>query len=313
MRVASLVKIVFFLFPRETVIAIGRLIKISAFPRAVRQAFEVRPRRCLEGPSALYPLGALDVEEHLREQILMAIRDIGGIHNLLELYGRSWRRVYLRFFVYHGKWYEWLSWITFTGGLRHYEAGRLARYYNSLRVSNYCGFLRLNNKEWIRHRFEQFKILRGLGIDPVGRSYVEYGGSTGLLALAASVFGFSSVFLVDICERDLRFAKDFLSKIAASASIGIHDRLPSAQNYDVISCHQVIEHCDQPEAILKELYERLSPGGLLFISTGYHVFPHPGHLFMRQAEFEQLAESVGFVKKDIQPTGDFHYLFYRQK
>ncbi len=297
-------KIILFKVPREFITVIWRIINLTVRPRFVRDAFsinyvELKPK-------------VEDVEFHIRQEIVSILKHNLGINNLLELYGQCWLQVYFRFFILNGKLQEWWFWIIFTSGLRKFSVDRLEKYYNKLTVSNYCGFLRLNNYGWILHRFEQFKIMKELGINPAEKIYLEFGGSTGLIAFAARLFGFSSVSLVDVTRRDLEFARILFSKIVVASSIHVSEQVENEDTFDVISCHQVIEHTNEPEIMLTRLYGYLNPGGLLFISTGYHVFPHPGHFYLEKEDFEKLMEKIGFQKFKKQPIQNYSYLYYRE-
>ena len=49
---------------------------------------------------------------------------------------------------------------------------------------------------------------------------------------------------------------------------GFVDELPAAQKFDVVTMWDVIEHLEDPLAVLKSAAARLAPGGRLFVETG---------------------------------------------
>jgi 2-polyprenyl-3-methyl-5-hydroxy-6-metoxy-1,4-benzoquinol methylase len=88
------------------------------------------------------------------------------------------------------------------------------------------------------------------------------------------------------------------------------------QRFDIGCCHQVLEHLSDMRPCLEHLSQLVRKGGILFLSTGFHLYPHPGHLRMnlqhRGHEAELLAP-FGFtpLKLDFTPFGleDFLHVF----
>jgi len=81
----------------------------------------------------------------------------------------------------------------------------------------------------------------------------------------------------------------------------IEQVLPQLENnYPAITMFDVIEHLEKPEIVIQNIYEKLSPQGLLFISTpnvnsimtrlGYTVLPSHLHYFSRQSLTDILAK-----------------------
>jgi SAM-dependent methyltransferase len=89
--------------------------------------------------------------------------------------------------------------------------------------------------------------------------------------------------------------------------IGSIEALPVGDgSFDVVLCTQVLEHCDDPIAAVRELRRVVAPGGCVLASTHgvyvYHPVPHDRwrwthegleHLFRQQAQWSTVAVSPG--------------------
>ena len=96
-----------------------------------------------------------------------------------------------------------------------------------------------------------------------GRSFLDYGGGTGIASLAALQLGLD----VTLCEID-RQALQFAAQLAGPH---LHtcrepDQLPD-NAFDLIYADNVIEHVPDPLALLRLLYSRLKPSGRLVLRT----------------------------------------------
>jgi len=94
------------------------------------------------------------------------------------------------------------------------------------------------------------------------------------------------------------------------------DRLPFAANvFGVIICTQVLEHVQEPERVLEELFRVLQGGGTACITApqgwGVHQPPHDYFRFTSYA-LSYLLQKVGFEQITITPScGYFGYLANR--
>jgi len=97
-----------------------------------------------------------------------------------------------------------------------------------------------------------------------GMTFLDYGGGTGMAALAASELGLET-FLYEIDEE----AVEFLSALKQNKPIGIYSDLSQfkEKKFDVILCDNVIEHVDAPKELMKRLYSLLQPNGVLIFKT----------------------------------------------
>ena len=87
------------------------------------------------------------------------------------------------------------------------------------------------------------------------------------------------------------------------------DDLPFADaTFDCILCTEVLEHCADPLASLREMHRVLRPGGAVFLTTPFSVGIHEApYDFYRYTPFalRHLAEGSGFTVASIEPRGDY--------
>ena len=180
----------------------------------------------------------------------------------------------------------------------------LSAYYNSFQGLPYCGFLKLHNDAWVAARVEQFQWAgSNLGLKSRG-SYLEVGGATGLLPMIALHYGYEnvvnneiSVLASGIAERTARILGLDLENLQSLVAKG-------RENFDVISCHQVIEHYLAPEELISQIRSMISPKGVIFFSHGYHLPNHPGHLpLMKPSAVEGFLCNQGLKVVEVLPKG----------
>lgn len=103
------------------------------------------------------------------------------------------------------------------------------------------------------------------------------------------------------------------SKIDVASSL---DCLPFGSDiFDIIICTQVLEHVQEPQRVLKELFRTLKRGGVVLISApqgwGVHQAPHDYFRFTCYA-LSYLLEQAGFEQITTTPScGYFSYLANR--
>lgn len=111
---------------------------------------------------------------------------------------------------------------------------------------------------------ERYKLNIIQGFKQEGR-FLEIGPSYGALSLLAKEAGFS----VDALEMDPACC-DFLQSLVGVRTIHSSDPLKTLSllgQYDVIALWHVIEHLDQPQAIVRAIAEHLAPGGIVALAA----------------------------------------------
>lgn len=87
------------------------------------------------------------------------------------------------------------------------------------------------------------------------------------------------------------------------------ESLPFAEeSYDRVLCTEVLEHCADPCAALREMARVLKPGGRVFLTTPFlvpeHEMPHDYFRFTSSA-LRMLAEEAGLTVVSVLPKGDY--------
>ena len=181
--------------------------------------------------------------------------------------------------------------------------------------------LRLN---WIEDRTNEH-----LGSPLQGKKVVDIGCGGGILAHSMAVRG-ASVLGIDLGDENLKAAAIHADKTGMSEQVQFRcvpaEVLASqeAEQYDVVTCMEMLEHVPDPSAIVQACFDLTKPGGVCVMSTinrnpKSYLFAivgaeyvlnlvdkgtHDYHKFITPAELDQMALRAGFRRFDM--TG-LHY------
>jgi 2-polyprenyl-6-hydroxyphenyl methylase/3-demethylubiquinone-9 3-methyltransferase len=111
--------------------------------------------------------------------------------------------------------------------------------------------------------------LAACGLDPHGLATLDVGCGGGLLAEELARLG-CVVTGVDLSEPSLAVARAHAvrSGLAITYVAALAERLPFADaSFRLVSCCDVLEHLDDPDAALAEIARVLAPGGVFFYDT----------------------------------------------
>ena len=102
---------------------------------------------------------------------------------------------------------------------------------------------------------------------PSSGKVLDVGCGNGLMSMAIGQKGYQ-ILGVDISEKALQKAKrnNTLSRVNFKA-ISADDLVADGNTYDAVICSEVLEHLDDPNSLLRTLYQLLSVRGVLIITV----------------------------------------------
>lgn len=139
--------------------------------------------------------------------------------------------------------------------------------------------------------------------------YLEVGGGHGLyISEATEILPDANFDLVDISPVSLSIAKKMTEGKGINYVLSDIFEYHKDASYDFITMGEVLEHVEDPLALLKQLHRLVKPGGKVFITTPTNA-PAIDHIFLfnntdevksliKEAGFDIL-ESRNFVSEDI--------------
>jgi len=179
-----------------------------------------------------------------------------------------------------------------------------------------------------RHRFREDYLLRAVQTYAPGKRVLDVGCGAGSMLQRLAKAGYQP-FGLDMALPFLIYLQQKLQNTQISLLKGDLFQLPWANNkFDAVVISEVLEHIEDDEAALREIWRVLRPGGVCVLSVPadpeqYDWFDRwVGHLRRYQkTELQQRLESQGFTVKSIHFFGfplvrlfhQFVYLPYLRK
>lgn len=154
----------------------------------------------------------------------------------------------------------------------------------------------------------------------VKSNLLDVGAALGDFLLAARKLGWTKLSGVEVSTYGCQFA--------ASRRLKLHQGtlkdIPSTKQFSVITSQDVIEHVTDPLVELKQIYQHLRPGGLLYLVTPditswwskilgpywYHYKPGEHVVYFSSQTIYQALTLTGFQNISVQPTQHFMSLEY---
>lgn len=140
------------------------------------------------------------------------------------------------------------------------------------------------------------------------QSAFDYGGGSGLSTSSLASQGIEKVVLIDESTNALEFARwrDHEAGIKGveylQESALIADFEPHRGQYDLGVCTEMLEHVIDVEGTVDRLANLVRPGGLLFQSTSFGLYPHLSHLkpnLRYHTKEDELMASHGFDRVEF--------------
>jgi SAM-dependent methyltransferase len=124
-------------------------------------------------------------------------------------------------------------------------------------------------------------------------------------------FGAQSIVGIDIDPESVRRAGEAATRVGGNIEVRLADgaRLPVADSaFDLVFCHQVLHHANDPSAVLRECRRVLAPGGRLLVAESCRtflswwpvrlLFRHPPRRQQTASEYRALVQEAGFSVAD---------------
>ncbi len=99
------------------------------------------------------------------------------------------------------------------------------------------------------------------------------------------------------------------TRLGCAMQLCLLDDLPAAAQFDAVTMWDLIEHVDDPEALLSAVYSRLKPGGWAFVETGnywsygrildgedWSLFQGQHYWYFNPATLKQMVRAAGFSR-----------------
>jgi 2-polyprenyl-3-methyl-5-hydroxy-6-metoxy-1,4-benzoquinol methylase len=152
-------------------------------------------------------------------------------------------------------------------------AVEMRRKYDQLAATNFAELIGpeikllplLLSSHQLPHLFHRLQIMLGFTEGfPSGSSVLDIGAGTGRDCVAWARSGFR-VTHADIPWEGVEFAAWRYARRNLNVTFADARELPE-ERYNIISCHDVFEHVEDPVELLTHFVSRLAPDGLLFVS-----------------------------------------------
>ena len=150
---------------------------------------------------------------------------------------------------------------------------------------------------------------------------LDVGCGDGRHLQVASQFGYTQLYGIDLDEKSLEKAQTRLKHQKPTLSVGNIQSLAFPQNsFEIVICSEVLEHVDDVEKSLKNLYKVTKKGGVCAISVprfwtekicwllSKEYFQTPGgHVrIFKKKDLKKAIEKTGFTIIDMHYAHAFH-------
>ena len=249
------------------------------------------------------------LETLVKNKLLNIIREITNIYGK-NLFKRnlSGNIELSKKYFFNSKAFDQVRWVKHTFFGIYLNERNISNYYKSSKSLYYSQVEKLADKSSIECRLSQFKFINLSKINE--KSYIEIGGSTGLLPLIAADLGFEIAINYEpsavLSKEGLTIAKN----LCLSNYLAVN-KLPDDTKYDIISCHQVLEHILEPIKFLQIICSIMHNETELFLSHSLELFPYPGHI-KHNVSFDSMLCNAGLKILDFKKNHGNLYTIVRK-
>jgi 2-polyprenyl-3-methyl-5-hydroxy-6-metoxy-1,4-benzoquinol methylase len=134
-----------------------------------------------------------------------------------------------------------------------------------------------------RTRGESLASLLDEHVGLEGRRLLDVGCGWGELILSCLLRGAEGCG-VEPDADEVEISRLLLRSYGYSEAIyrGVGERLPFADDeFDIVTCQQVLEHVSSIEQVVREIVRVTRPGGFVVVSVPNYLFPYEGHYMMK--------------------------------
>lgn len=197
-----------------------------------------------------------------------------------------------KYFVEHERYrYSTLSEVS---GSVYFNDDYMTKYMLGLIVSGYIWFNHLAIHRYYTEQIQQFKGEHFLEIGPGHGEYFEE---------ALSYQQFKDYLGVDLSPSSVDAAKKYISNFSSYKNYDIvcldFMQFQEQNRYDGIAMSEVLEHVEEPEKMLRKIYDLLKADGKAYITTVINA-PTKDHIYLFRTidEVLELTKRAGFKVDD---------------
>jgi 2-polyprenyl-3-methyl-5-hydroxy-6-metoxy-1,4-benzoquinol methylase len=145
----------------------------------------------------------------------------------------------------------------------------------------------------------------------MGGKCFDFGAGIGNISATMAKLGHDNVYMVETDQKQLDFVKwkDQMCGINNMNYIGSNEIESffesNKEAFEFGVSVEVMEHVMNPPALLEKICSLIKPGGYLFLTSSFHIYPHPGHLksnVQYTDKEEEILKPFGFERAHFDST-----------